>query len=74
MKVRDLKKLLENVDENLDVICFADEGEGFYPSVEFSGDSVFTGSCDENGNPIDDGGGDIKLFALMSGNGFEIID
>lgn len=72
MKVRDLRKLLEGVDENLDVMCFSESGEGFMPSIDFSGYSVFSGMCDENGNPVDDGVGDVKLFALMDSDGYEL--
>ena len=51
MRVKELKQLLEEVDENLEVIIF--DGEGFLPINEKeTGESTFSGACDENGDLI----------------------
>ena len=68
MKVKQLKTLLEGVDEELDVVVMnLDNPNALVISYEDTGEITFTGACDEDGNLLPDGNDeryDVKLFVI----------
>jgi hypothetical protein len=53
MTVKELKQLLDGVDENLTVFVFTGD-QMDYLSPELSGVSTFGEACDEHGNSIEE--------------------
>lgn len=68
MKVKDLKELLNGVDDNMDVLVCAN-GESFeMVNEDESGIVTFGEPCNEDGSPIEDlkGHEGPTVFALIS--------
>jgi hypothetical protein len=53
MTVGELKKILDGVPDELDVVCFAPNGDGFTPDAEESGEVAFEQPVDQDNNPVD---------------------
>lgn len=67
MKVKKLKELLEQVDENLEIVVYDDEDIVHTINSEDSGEVTFSGACDEEGNLLPDGNDekyDVKCFMI----------
>ena len=66
MKVKELKNLLENADETLEVLVLNSDNVLQITTYFDSGESTFTGACDKNGELLDnnDEKGDIKTFII----------
>ena len=68
MKVKQLKTLLEGVDEELDVVVIDSNNlNALSISLEETGEAIFTGACAEQGNLLPDGDDeeyDVKLFVI----------
>ena len=67
MKVKDLKKYLEQVDEELDVLVQDEDLNFFTLDEDEIGEITFQGACDEEGNLLPDGNDekyDVKKFIL----------
>lgn len=69
MTVKDLKELLNEVDENLTVM-FSSTGEFHIPSKEDSGVITFGDACDKEGNEIEDTftEEEMTFFVLVTSN------
>jgi hypothetical protein len=53
MTVKDLKQLLTDADDSLEVMVYT--GEAFdFVNTELSGVSLFGEPCDEHGNPVEE--------------------
>lgn len=67
MKVKDLKKYLEQVDDELDVLVQDEDLNFFTLDEDEIGEVTFQGACDENGILLPDGNDvkyDTKKFIL----------
>ena len=65
MKVKKLKELLNEVDENMTIVIFSGDNE--LKSIKDGGKSVFVGACDEEGNLISNGDNpeyNIDMFVI----------
>ena len=68
MKVKELKKLLENADETLEVLVLNPDNILQITTYLDSGESTFTGICDKNGELLDNNDEieDIKTFIIAT--------
>lgn len=67
MKVKQLKELLEQVDEDLEIVVYDDEDIAHTINLEDSGEVIFSGACDEEGNLLPNGNDekhDVKCFMI----------
>lgn len=65
MKVKQLKELLNEVDENMTIAIF--NGENELKNIKDASKSTFTGACDEEGNLITNGDNpeyNIDMFVI----------
>ena len=65
MKVKQLKELLNEVDENMTIVIFNRENE--LKNIKDASKSTFTGACDEEGNLITNGDNpeyNIDMFVI----------
>ena len=65
MKVKQLKELLNEVDENMTIAIF--NGENELKNIKDASKSTFTGACDEEGNLITNGDSpeyNIDMFVI----------
>lgn len=69
MKVKELKELLNEADENLEVVIFdSQEDNNFVIDEESSGEVTFSGGCDSEGDLLPDGNDekyDVKVFLIQ---------
>ena len=68
MKVKELKKLLENADETLEVLVLNPDNILQITTYLDSGEATFTGICDKNGELLDNNDEieDIKTFIIAT--------
>lgn len=66
MKVKELNELLKGIDENTEVLVIDSNNSLNYTTFSESGESVFTGACNEKGELLKDkqNGEDIKVFII----------
>ena len=65
MKVKKLKDLLNEVDENVTVVIF--NGDNELKTIKDASKSVFVGACDEEGNLLTNGDNpeyNIDMFVI----------
>lgn len=65
MKVKKLKELLNEVDENMTIVIF--NGDNELKNIKDASKSTFTGACDEEGNLIPNGNNpeyNIDMFVI----------
>ena len=65
MKVKQLKELLNEVDENITVVIF--NGDNELKNIKDVSKSIFAGACDEEGNLLTNGDNpeyDIDMFVI----------
>ena len=65
MKVKKLKDLLNEVDENVTVVIF--NGDNELKNIKDAGKSIFAGACDEEGNLLTNGDNpeyNIDMFVI----------
>ena len=65
MKVKKLKDLLNEVDENLNVVIYDGDNELKY--IKDASKSIFSGACDEEGNLLTNGDNpeyNIDMFVI----------
>ena len=65
MKVKQLKELLNEVDENITVVIFNGDNELKY--IKDASKSIFAGACDEEGNLLTNGDNpeyNIDMFVI----------
>ena len=65
MKVKKLKDLLNEVDENITVVIFNGDNELKY--IKDASKSIFAGACDEEGNLLTNGDNpeyNIDMFVI----------
>ena len=65
MKVKKLKDLLNEVDENITVVIF--NGDNELKNIKDASKSVFVGACDEEGNLLTNGDNpeyNIDMFVI----------
>ena len=65
MKVKQLKELLNEVDENITVVIFNGDNELKY--IKDASKSIFLGACDEEGNLLTNGDNpeyNIDMFVI----------
>lgn len=68
MTVRQLKEILNKVDENLEVLVYDNEDTLHNIDELNVGEVTFSGACDEQGNLIPDGNNekyDVKSFTIQ---------
>ena len=68
MKVKELKELLNEVDENIEIILCDDMYKDFQIDEHNVGEVTYQGACDEEGNLLPDGMGenyDVKAFMIQ---------
>ncbi len=53
MTVGELRELISDVPDHLEVVCFAPNGDGFTPETSQSGEIEFEQLVDYDGNPVD---------------------
>ena len=65
MKVKKLKDLLNEVDENITVVIF--NGDNELKNIKDASKSIFVGACDEEGNLLTNGDNpeyNIDMFVI----------
>ena len=65
MKVKKLKDLLNEVDENITVVIF--NGDNELKNIKDASKSIFSGACDEEGNLLTNGDNpeyNIDMFVI----------
>ena len=65
MKVKKLKDLLNEVDENITVVIF--NGDNELKNIKDASKSIFVGACDEGGNLLTNGDNpeyNIDMFVI----------
>ena len=65
MKVKKLKDLLNEVDENITVVIF--NGDNERKNIKDASKSIFVGACDEEGNLLTNGDNpeyNIDMFVI----------
>ena len=65
MKVKQLKELLNEVDENITVVIF--NGDNELKNIKDASKSIFAGACDEEGNLLTNGDNpeyNIDMFVI----------
>ena len=65
MKVKKLKDLLNEVDENITVVIF--NGDNELKNIKDASKSIFAGACDEEGNLLTNGDSpeyNIDMFVI----------
>ena len=65
MTVKQLKELLNEVDENITVVIF--NGDNELKNIKDASKSIFSGACDEEGNLLTNGDNpeyDIDMFVI----------
>ena len=65
MKVKKLKDLLDEVDENITVVIF--NGDNELKNIKDASKSIFAGACDEEGNLLTNGDNfeyNIDMFVI----------
>ena len=65
MKVKKLKDLLNEVDENITVVIF--NGDNKLKNIKDASKSIFVGACDEEGNLLTNGDNpeyNIDMFVI----------
>ena len=65
MKVKQLKELLNEVDENITVVIF--NGDNELKNIKDASRSIFAGACDEEGNLLTNGDSpeyNIDMFVI----------
>ena len=65
MKVKQLKELLNEVDENITVVIF--NGDNERKNIKDASKSIFAGACDEEGNLLTNGDNpeyNIDMFVI----------
>ena len=65
MKVKQLKELLNEVDENITVVIF--NGDNELKNIKDASKSIFLGVCDEEGNLLTNGDNheyNIDMFVI----------
>ena len=65
MKVKQLKELLNEVDENITVVIF--NGDNELKNIKDASKSIFAGACDEEGNLLTNGDSpeyNIDMFVI----------
>lgn len=65
MKVKKLKDLLNEVDENVTVVIF--NGDNELKNIKDASKSIFVGACDEEGNLLTNGDNpeyNIDMFVI----------
>ncbi len=68
MKIRELRELLNQVDENLEVVLFDSQENNFIIDKESTGEATFSGRCDSEGNLLPDGNDgryDVTVFMIQ---------
>ena len=68
MKVKELKEILNQVDENLEVVLFDSQENNFVIDKESTGEVTFSGGCDSEGNLFPDGNDekyDVTVFMIQ---------
>ena len=69
MKVKELKEMLNQADDNLEVVIFdSQEDNNFVIDKESSGEVTFSGVCDSEGNLLTDGDDekyDVTVFLIQ---------
>ena len=68
MKVKELKELLNEVDENIEIILCDDMYKDFQIDEYNVGEVTYQGACDEEGNLLPDGMSekyDVKAFMIQ---------
>lgn len=66
MKVKELNELLKGMDENMEVLVIDSNNNLHYTACSESGESLFTGACNEDGDLLKDeeNGEDVKVFII----------
>ena len=65
MTVKQLKELLNEVDENITVVIF--NGDNELKNIKDASKSIFSGACDEEGNLLTNGNNpeyNIDMFVI----------
>ena len=65
MKVKQLKELLNEVDENITVVIY--DGDNELKNIKDASKSTFSGACDEEGNLLTNGDNpeyNIDMFVI----------
>ena len=68
MKVKELKELLNEVDENENVLFCNENNKPFEIDGDNIGEVIFQGTCDEEGNILSNGmdeENDVKAFMIQ---------
>ena len=68
MRVKELKELLNQIDENVDIILCDNNNKDFEIDEYNVGEVTFQGACDEEGNLLPDGMDekyDVKAFMIQ---------